>query len=156
MDASTAGNDTLRRRASCGPSFRGVILAGGLVALLAGCGGADPPPPAVPPTQVAAIDTPPPSYPAELACDDVGGRTLLGVTVQADGSTGDIRLVDSSGNAALDQAAQEAVRGWRFRPATVRGRPVSTSIQVPVTFSPPQLRPDVCFQFDEARSRNEL
>lgn len=125
-----------------------------LASLLAGCGGpADPP---IRSTELAAVDTPPPQYPVELACDDVGGRSVLGVTVQADGSTGNIRVVSSSGNAALDQAAQEAVRGWRFRAATVQGRPVSKSIQVPVTFNPPQLRPDVCFQFDEKRSRNEL
>ncbi|MDQ3206871.1 MAG: energy transducer TonB [Pseudomonadota bacterium] len=135
----------------------GLLSASLLAMLLAGCGEpAAPPARQVASTDVVAVRTPPPQYPAELACNDIGGQSVLGVTIQPDGSTGNIRVVSSSGNAVLDQAARDAVGDWQFRAATVRGKPVSSNIQVPVTFRPPQLRPDVCFQFDEQRNRNEL
>src|SRR5690606_37807194 len=44
--------------------------------LLAACGREQTPPaaPVPPPTEVAAIDTPPPQYPVELACAGIGGQ----------------------------------------------------------------------------------
>lgn len=41
--------------------------------------------PAIPPTELAAIDTPPPAYPAEAECDGEGGTTVLRVTIDKDG-----------------------------------------------------------------------
>lgn len=124
--------------------------------LLAGCGpGADAPAP-VPFTELTAVETPPPDYPPELACDDVGGKVILRVTVGLDGTPSSVEVAQSSRTAALDLAAQEAVRTWRFRPATRGGQPLEKTIQVPVTFTPPALRPDVCFALDEQRNSSEL
>ncbi len=44
------------------------------------------------------------------------------------------RLVESSGHAALDEAAQEAMRQVRFLPAENRGQPTGVWVQFPVTF----------------------
>ncbi len=41
---------------------------------------------------------------------------------------------ESSGDSALDQAALEAVRGWRFEPAKRNGVPVRAWAVVPVEF----------------------
>lgn len=120
---------------------------------LAGCS-ADPGSEAafVPPTQVAAVHTPAPDYPIELACAGIGGVVGLSLTVGTDGKPAQIQLRNSSGNGALDQAAQEAVKSWKFEAATRGGKPLPQTIQVPVNFKPPQPRPDQCFALD-AKSR---
>lgn len=122
--------------------------------LLAGCGAPDGPM-AIPATEIAAIQTSPPEYPMELACDDVGGQVILKVTVGPDGSPSAIVVDKSSRAPALDAAAAEAVRGWQFRAATRNGQPIEQTIQVPVTFTPPDMRPDACFAMDE-RNRTQL
>ncbi len=133
---------TLQRAGGCG-----VLLS---LALLAGCEGPVQAPP-VPPTQPLAVDTPPPSYPPELACDDIGGTVGLIMKIGVEGSPTDVRVESSSGQPALDQSAMDAVETWTFRPATRNGNPVSTGLRVPVTFDAPTMRPDMCFQLDEQR-----
>jgi len=130
----------------------GVLLALGL---LAGCEGPVQTP-AISPTQPLAVDTPPPEYPAQLACDDIGGTVGLIMKIGLDGHPTAIRVETSSGQPALDEAAMTAVEGWTFRPATRNGDPVSTDLRVPVTFTPPTMRPDMCFQLDEQRSDDVL
>ncbi|GAB3094779.1 energy transducer TonB [Lysobacter terrae] len=105
----------------------------------------EPAPPA--PTQPMAQDTPPPDYPPELACKQVGGTTVLNVALAANGYPVKIDIVTSSGNKTLDDSAVKAVHDWKFRPATVRGKPTTSKIQVPVTFSPPNPPPDECNQY---------
>ena len=100
-------------------------------------------------TQPLAVDTPPPEYPAQLACDDIGGTVGLIMEIGVDGSPTNIRVESSSGQPALDQSAMATVDSWTFRPATRNGKPVSTDLRVPVTFTPPTMRPDMCFQLDE-------
>lgn len=117
--------------------------------VLSACGGQSAPTTALPaPTEVAALDTPPPAYPIALACEGVGGVSTLKVTVGADGKTSNIMVVKSSGNAGLDEAAQKAVQGWTFKPATRGGQAAATTIQVPVNFQPPAERPNECFALD--------
>lgn len=133
-------------RASCATA----VLA---AALLAGCGGSAPPAEPLPaPTPVAAIDTPPPQFPLELACAGIGGQTLLGVEIGPEGTPTRIDLVRSSGNDELDRLAKDAVQGWKFRPATRGGQPVAQTIQVPVSFNPPTERPAACFALDATRA----
>lgn len=128
------------------------LLATPLAALLAGCGDNAPPPAPLPaPTQVAALDTPPPQYPLALACAGIGGQTVLGVEVGPAGTPTRIDLVRGSGNDELDELARQTVQGWKFRPATRGGQPAAQTIQVPVNFTPPTVRPDACFALDAGR-----
>ena len=55
------------------------------------------------------------------------GRELerLDVRVDVDGKVTEIRLKQSSGSALLDRTAVDTVKKWRFKPATVDGRPVA-------------------------------
>lgn len=139
MRASTALSSTCRS------------LLPGLL-LLVGCqGSGEYVPPGIPPTQPRARDTPPPVYPPELACANVGGQVVLTLVITRDGRTSEIQVQRSSGNAQLDQSATQAVRGWTFTPATVGGQPAARRIQVPVTFRPPPIRPDSCFALDAQR-----
>ena len=128
----------------------GITLA---ATLLLGACGADSPEPAafIPSTQVAALSTPMPHYPAELGCAGIGGVVGLGMTIGTDGKPANVKLLSSSGQAALDKSALEGVKSWQFEPATRRGKPVVQGIQVPVNFKPPQVRPNDCFKLDEQR-----
>ena len=122
-----------------------------VLAMLAGCERtpAEQGPARIPATDPIAQDTPPPAYPLEVACAGLGGQVILVLSVAADGTPGDVRTESSSRRKALDAAAITAVRTWRFKPATNRGEPVAGRIRVPVTFTAPVMRPEVCFRFDE-------
>ncbi len=121
---------------------------------LAACGKSEAPAaPAVAPTELAAIKTPPPAYPIELACAGAGGQTVLKVTVGTEGKPTEVALVRSSGQTQLDQLAQAKVREWKFRAATRNGQPVAQTIQVPVDFKPPVPKPDECFAIEERAKR---
>lgn len=140
----------MSRRARIG----GFALA--LASIIAGCQGPSQQPtvPAIAPTNPAARDTPPPDYPLVVACAGIGGVVELDISLGADGKPVDIRVERSSGQPLLDAAARDGVRSWRFRPATRNGKPVSTrTMRIPVTFTPPTLRPDRCFVLDEQLKR---
>lgn len=121
---------------------------------LAACQRAQPPAPPAPTTELLAVDTPPPAYPEELACDNVGGQVVLQLSIGTDGRPASVEVFRGSGVAALDKAALEGVRDWRFKPATRGGQPLTSKLQVPVNFHPPQVRPQSCFVLDEQRRRN--
>lgn len=130
-------------------AFRtGRCLPGAIAAMLlslAACQPSAPPgPPPAPPTALMLIDSPPPDYPLELACDEIGGQVVLMVSVGTDGRPSKIDLVKSSRVPALDAAAQQGVTRWRFEPATRNGQPVPGKLQVPVKFTPPAQRPAHC------------
>ena len=131
-----------------------LLAALGTTAVLSACKGADQPDaPVIAPTEVAAVQTPPPDYPAELACTGVGGKSVLRVVVGPQGTPTDVSLVTSSGNSQLDDSAARRVREWKFNPATRNGQPVPTTIQVPVSFNPPDPKPNECFAIEERARR---
>lgn len=76
----------------------------------------------------------PPTYPAELKASRGEGTTLLKVGVDAGGAVQTVDIEISSGHAALDRAASDAVERWTFNPATSDGRAIDSQIRVPVQF----------------------
>lgn len=66
-----------------------------------------------------------PGYPSSARRMGEQGQVRLDVHVGADGAVIDVQVRESSGSAALDRSAMQAVRKWRFRPATVDGQPVA-------------------------------
>ncbi|WP_190285765.1 energy transducer TonB [Montanilutibacter psychrotolerans] len=121
-----------------------------LIGLLVACHPQQEGPAPIRHTEPTVLDAPAPNYPLALACEGTGGYVELMLTIGVDGRASAFRLTRSSKLDALDQAAQEAVRGWKFKPATRGGKPVSTQIKVPITFTPPAVRPTSCFALDEA------
>ena len=119
-----------------------------IVLLLAACGSSEPQAPPIPSTPLTATHTPPPDYPLQLACAGIEGTTVLQVSVDASGVPNPVTVAQGSGNAQLDELAMSAVKGWTFQPATRNGQPVTQSLQVPVNFRLPAVRPDECFQLD--------
>jgi periplasmic protein TonB len=100
---------------------------------------APPPAPATPaaPTVRArplSRDCAAPAYPARERRLGVEGVVRLRVRVAADGSVESVEVYRSSGTAALDLAAVDAVLAWRFEPALLEGAPVPDLVLVPVRF----------------------
>jgi protein TonB len=81
-----------------------------------------------------ALDTGRPAYPEISRRRGQEGTVLLELSVDANGRVAEVRIVESSGFSALDAAATEALRDWRFRPAQRGGVPIAVSIIHPVHF----------------------
>ena len=66
-------------------------------------------------------------YTEKARADGVQGRLVLQVTIAADGSVSDVKVVKSV-EPALDAAAVAAVQTWRFRPAMRCGKAVEGGV----------------------------
>lgn len=80
-----------------------------------------------------AISFPDPEYTKEARKAKRHGTVILWMVVGADGVPRDIKVARSL-DAGLDQKAIEAVRKWRFQPATKDGAPVAVQINVEIDF----------------------
>ncbi len=81
------------------------------------------------------LSSPDPDYPEVARRAGYGGTVVLWLIVDTDGSPKDVKVQRSLGM-GLDRAAYEAVRRWRFQPATKNGQPVPVMINVEVNFRP--------------------
>jgi TonB family protein len=88
----------------------------------------------VPPTVQERVR---PQYPEKARVSRLQGSVLLQVIIDEDGRVEDVQLLRSieSVAASLDEAAKEAVRQWRYSPATENGKPVKVYSTVTVNFS---------------------
>ena len=100
----------------------GKLIGGGIQRI----GGDVKPPVPLQPTQ-------PPKYTEEAQKAKFNGTAVLFVVIDVDGIPKQIKVVRSVGH-GLDEKAVEAVRQWRFSPATRKGRPVPVAINVEVRF----------------------
>jgi len=91
--------------------------------------------PAVEPDYKAAYLNNQLTYP--LAAMRMGwqGRVVLNVEVLANGSCGQLYVLQGSGHELLDKAAIQTVKGWRFTPARVGGKAVTKWFKIGVTYS---------------------
>jgi len=71
-------------------------------------------------------------YPPQLREVGIGGRVVLWVFVEPNGSSGVCQIHKSSGYAPLDRKAEEIAARMRFSPATCRDRPVGVWIAQPI------------------------
>ena len=90
---------------------------------------------AVPPggTQPEEIERVIPRYPAGARAAGVGGSVVLRGIVRKNGEIDDIEIIKDLPY-GLGEAALDAVRRWRFRPATFRGEPIDVYYTVTVNF----------------------
>jgi TonB family protein len=70
-----------------------------------------------------------PSYPEAARERGLEGAPMVEVWVSETGDVMDVAIVESAG-ATLDSALLEAVAGWKFAPATLRGVPVSVRFTI--------------------------
>jgi protein TonB len=73
-------------------------------------------------------------YPDDMERRGIAGSVLLQVRISDEGRVAGSEVVESSGHAALDEAARRGVRRCRFEPALRDGRPVWTTLRFRITF----------------------
>jgi protein TonB len=90
--------------------------------------------------EFVAFDEPPvlnkwvePFYPEYAKQNNIEGLVKVRVTVKASGGVEDVRIVEST-DRVFDDAALEAARQWRFKPARKDGKKVRSMVMVPVKF----------------------
>jgi protein TonB len=66
----------------------------------------------------------------------IAGTVVVRFEVDEDGRVKKARI--SRGIEDLNQAALDAVRAWKFRPAVKAGQKVQVTLEAPVTFELPQ------------------
>jgi len=100
-----------------------------------------PPAPPAPPSTVQGGDLAtqmvsgkPPRYPIESRRKREQGTVVLSLTLGIDGAVESVAVAQSSGFKRLDDAARDAVRGWRWRPTVRDGQPVRVRGVVEIPF----------------------
>jgi TonB family protein len=84
-----------------------------------------------PPRVIHQID---PEFSEEARKKKVSGTVGLSIVVTSKGDVSAVRVTTSLGS-GLDEKAIEAVRQWKFKPATKDGEPVSAEIAVIISFN---------------------
>ena len=80
------------------------------------------------------LNNPKPKYPELSREMGEEGRVGLTVTVESNGSPSSVSVSRSSGYPRLDKAAERAVRGYRFKPATRGGTPIRSTYTFSIDF----------------------
>lgn len=74
----------------------------------------------------AEVYNPPPEYPLGARRARREGVVVVDVTILADGTCGEVRVVEDAPDPSFREAVLSAVRQWKFQPATRGGRPVES------------------------------
>jgi len=76
-----------------------------------------------------------PAYPESARSAGVSGPVLLEAIIDEEGKVRDIKVVKSpEGDTTLSRAAEEAVKQWRYEPATLDGQAVAVLAKITVKF----------------------
>jgi periplasmic protein TonB len=75
-----------------------------------------------------------PVYPDQAKRYGLFGKVVISAKVTKTGTVGEVRPV--TGNAILSDAAIRAVKKWRYKPATMDGRPVDSTVELTFEFNP--------------------
>ena len=81
------------------------------------------------------LKNPAPAYPSASRRLGEEGRVVLRVLVESDGRPAEVTIKTSSGFPRLDQAAEDAVRRWKFVPARKGDEAVRAAVLVPIVFN---------------------
>jgi protein TonB len=80
------------------------------------------------------LNNPPPPYPALSKRLREEGKVVVRVLIGIDGLPKEAKVVQSSGYERLDNAAYNAVMGWRYVPGKRGGVPTAMNFDVPLIF----------------------
>lgn len=91
---------------------------------------------APPPIVVAArlIHSTQPAYPIGAQFAGIQGTVVFQALIDEQGVPGQITVLSPLGY-GLDEAAEDAIRQWRYQPTTVDGKPVKTLTEIDVNFT---------------------
>ena len=84
--------------------------------------------------QVSYAYNPRPEYPDQARREGREGQVLLQVLVDEQGKSKWVEVNRSSGSEALDRAAAEAIKHWRFSPARYGNKSVESWVRIPIDF----------------------
>jgi TonB family protein len=70
------------------------------------------------------VQRPPPNYPSGAQQISLEGWVALSYIVSKDGAVTDAMIEDSTGSESFERAALDAVRKWRYKPATRNGEAI--------------------------------
>ncbi len=86
------------------------------------------------PTLIASTKVPP-RYPRKAIVKEKSGQVVLSARVLKDGSVGDMRpFSPPAQSCGFAEAAMEAVKQWKYTPATMNGEPVDANFTIIVNF----------------------
>jgi protein TonB len=80
------------------------------------------------------LATPAPDYPRDAMMSGTQGYVVVEFTINLEGGTQDISVVDASPQRTFDQAARRAVSRWKFQPLIENGQPVEKRVQRRIDF----------------------
>jgi TonB family protein len=81
-----------------------------------------------------AVSSPGAAYPEEAQKAKIAGSGLYELRISKAGATTEVVIIKSSGSAVLDNAAKNAFKKWRFKPA------IFTRVRIPVSWSVNRVR----------------
>lgn len=81
-----------------------------------------------------ALKQPAPRYPQIAKTARIEGAVVLEAIVLKDGQVGDVRVL--SGPPVLAEAAVDAVKQWKYKPATSDGETVESPVRLEFKFVP--------------------
>jgi TonB family protein len=84
------------------------------------------------PTIISRVD---PVYPPVARKARISGIVIVEVVIDRNGDVGDVKVLKPL-PFGLDQAAVDAVKQWKFSPATLNGQPVDVIFNLTVNFKP--------------------
>jgi protein TonB len=78
--------------------------------------------------------SPEPVYPAAARARQIQGTVQLQAVIDTGGNVTGLQL-ENAVNMALAQAAMDAVKQWKYRPAMLNGQPVDFPTSITLNFS---------------------
>ena len=84
--------------------------------------------------EAVPLETPSPVYPDAARRKNLQGAVVAEIQIDRDGKVASARAAEGSGSELLDDAALAAVRSWKYRPATLAGKPVPSIRRVRFVF----------------------
>lgn len=79
------------------------------------------------------VHAPKPEIPAELHEQCFKSCCLAKFTIKQNGASS-VKLLSSTGSAEVDEIAISTLQRWKFKPATVNGKPVESARKIKVEF----------------------
>lgn len=81
------------------------------------------------------VQSRPLTYPERAKQRNIEGRVVISALVGTDGRVRQMQILEANPPGVFEQAVQNAVPNWTFRPARYNGEAVETWVTIPIPFS---------------------
>jgi len=86
-------------------------------------------------TRPTIISSSKPIYPRVARESGWEGTVIIRTFINTNGVPGEVKIRKTCGHPTLDQAAQEAVKNWKFQPAKDGNIPIAKWVDIPIKFN---------------------